>query len=351
MTATGTWPRTITLFTALGFSACTLGPIPNPLTIGGGPIHLDAHPKPGNSLIERNGQAVVLLLKEVIDARKDAPTKKVGDIRATVIDMASTELKLDQSVSSSVSAALIGQLEADGFRVVLDPSMPHDFEVETVQKDFRLDIVDQDELNITADITLRSKNKDILWAGSVTEQSKRFSGVYGDSRASIVSYFNRGLNNWTVKASTSIRDSLFKAYPQTLTASARKAPAILVLDGVKTVTEVKPQEGAAVAATLAPSAPAVITNLAPIATPTTTITPTKAPINAPSNKGVFSITTTPSKAKVYIDDVYYGVSPLTLELDPGVAVCRFQLGGHKTMTEKVSIRAGQTTELEVNFNK
>ncbi len=335
-----TLPRTIILLTALGLSACTLGPIPNPLTIGGGPIHLDALPKPGNSLIERNGETVVLLLKEVIDARKEAPAQKVGDIRATVIDMASTELKLDQSISTSVFAALKGQLEADGFRIVRDAAMPYDFEVEAVQKDFRLDIVDQDELNIAADITLRAKNRDILWAGIVTEQSKRFSGVYGDSRASIVSYFNRGLNNWTIKASTSIRDSLFKAYPQTLTASERKRPAILALDGVKTVTEVKPQEVVRVQPTAAP----VIANV-PSAAPITT------PVAAPSkHKGVFTLTTTPSKAKVYIDGIYYGVSPLNLDLEPGVAVCRFELKGRKTVTEKVSIRAGQTTELDVNFD-
>jgi hypothetical protein len=63
------------------------------------------------------------------------------------------------------------------------------------------------------------------------------------------------------------------------------------------------------------------------------------------------VSTVPSKAKVYGDDVYYGTSPLKLELDPGVTVFHFKLDGYKTVTQKVSIRRGATTELEVKFEK
>ena len=53
----------------------------------------------------------------------------------------------------------------------------------------------------------------------------------------------------------------------------------------------------------------------------------------------------------YVDDVYYGTSPLRLEFDPGVKLFHFELPGYKTVAEKVSIRSGETTELEVHFEK
>ena len=82
--------------------------------------------------------------------------------------------------------------------------------------------------------------------------------------------------------------------------------------------------------------------VAPPAAPATVAGVSAAPVAqlaalaAPSAKGIFSVTTVPSKAKVYGDDVYYGTSPLKLELDPGVTVFHFKLDGYKTATQKVS---------------
>ena len=75
------------------------------------------------------------------------------------------------------------------------------------------------------------------------------------------------------------------------------------------------------------------------------------PLAPASAKGTFSLTTVPSRARVYGDDVYYGTSPLKLELDPGVTVFRFKLDGYKTVTQKVSIRRGETTELDIKLEK
>jgi hypothetical protein len=347
------WRFGIGALAALALSACVqLGSIPNPFSMGSGTIHLDSHAIQSNSLVQRNGQPVVLLLGEVADGRKGAPARKVGDIRSTVIDMASTALVLDQNVSAQVFNALKDQLAADGFRTVSDPHAPHDIEVDTVAKDFRLDIVDRDELNIDVDMILRdAKTGDVLWAGSVAEKSSRFAGVSGNSRASIVSYFNKGLDAWAIKASANVRDSLFRSYPQTMTTSELKELVPPHLNGVTTLQEVKPQEAVAKTPAATPSIATPAIEAAP-ATPAVAPPATVAAIvAAPSSRGIFSVTTTPSKAKVYVDDVYYGTSPLKLELDPGVTLFRFKLEGYKTVTQKVSIRRGETTELEVKFEK
>ena len=347
------WGFRIGALAALALSACVqLGSIPNPFSMRSGTIHLDSHAVQSNSLVLRNEQPVVLLLGEVADGRKGAPARKVGDIRSTVIDMASSELVLDQNVSAQVFNALKDQLAADGFRTVSDPHAPHDIEVDTVAKDFRLDIVDRDELNIDVDMILRdAKTGDALWAGSVAEKSSRFAGVSGNSRASIVSYFNKGLNAWAIKASATVRDSLFRSYPQTMTTSVPKELVPPHLDGVTTLQEAKPQEAVAKTPAAAPSIATPAIEAAPATPAVAPPAPAAAILAAPSNKGIFSVTTAPSKAKVYVDDVYYGTSPLKLELDPGVTVFRFKLEGYKTVTQKVSIRRGETTELEVKFEK
>jgi PEGA domain len=347
------WGFGIGALAALALSACAqMGSIPNPFSTRSGTIHLDSHATQNNSLVERNGRPVVLVLGEVTDGREGAPARKVGDIRSTIIDIASSTLVLDQNVSTQIFNALKDQLAADGFRTVSDPHAPHDIEVDTVAKDFRLDIVDRDELNIDVDMILRdAKTGDVLWAGSVAEKSSRFAGVSGNSRASIVSYFNKGLNAWAIKASANIRDSLFSSFPQTITITARKELVPTHLDGVTTLQEVKPHEAVAKTPAAAPSISAPTIEAAP-ATPAVAPPATVAAIAAaPSAKGIFSVTTVPSKAKVYGDDVYYGTSPLKLELDPGVTLFRFKLEGYKTVTEKVSIRRGETTELEVKFEK
>lgn len=60
---------------------------------------------------------------------------------------------------------------------------------------------------------------------------------------------------------------------------------------------------------------------------------------------------TPARTKVYIDQVYYGLSPLKVELPPGIVQVRLVLDGFRPVTEKVSVRKGDTTELEVSLEK
>lgn len=333
--AAGKWSLPVVALSALTLSSCgEMGSIPNPLGMGSGNIHVEAHSKTGDSAILRAGQPVVLLLGDVADARPAAPSRKVGDIRSTVIDMADTSLTLDRDVATAVSAALRDQLAADGFSISSDRNAAHDFEVDAKVGDFRLDIVNQDKLNIAVNVTLRdAKSGDVLWAGTVAESGHRFAGVAGNSRASIVAYFDRGLSAWAAKASANVRSALLKSYPQTMVNGARRESAPAQVTGVTTLQAATPREAAAAA--VPPSAPTLTLPTAP----------------APNASGTFSLVTVPAHAKVYIDDVYYGTSPIKLALPPGVVPFRFQLDGFKTIVQKVSIRPGETTELQVSFEK
>jgi hypothetical protein len=360
------WRFGIGALATLAFSACAgHSSLPNPFREWKGNVHLESHPVQSKTVVERNGQPVVLLVGEVADQRTEAPSRKVGKIGSTVMFVVADSLTLDQNVSTVIFSALNNQLAADGFRTVSDPNAPHDIVVDSVAKDFQLDIVDQDDLNIDVDMTLRdAKSGDVLWAGSVAEKSSRFAGVSGDTGESIVRYFDRGLNAWAVKASVIVRDSLLKSYPQTMALVERKGLPPPHPVGVTAMQEATPREAAkipaatpsiaAAAMAAVPAAPAIAAApgapAAPPALAAVPAAPAASPVAA-SGKGIFYVSTVPSKAKVYGDDIYYGTSPLKLELDPGVTVFHFKLDGYKTVTEKVSIRRGETTELDVKFEK
>jgi hypothetical protein len=63
--------------------------------------------------------------------------------------------------------------------------------------------------------------------------------------------------------------------------------------------------------------------------------------------GTLIVTTTPDRAKVYVDGVYFGLSPLHVEMTPGVRSVIAKSEGYHPASEKVSIRKGDSTELEL----
>jgi hypothetical protein len=73
--------------------------------------------------------------------------------------------------------------------------------------------------------------------------------------------------------------------------------------------------------------------------------------HASDTAGLLLVNTSPSRAKVYLDGVYYGMSPLRLEMEPGVHAISVKLEGYKMVTEKVSVRKGDNTEMELNLER
>jgi hypothetical protein len=65
--------------------------------------------------------------------------------------------------------------------------------------------------------------------------------------------------------------------------------------------------------------------------------------------GYVSVHSSPARVKVYVDDVYYGVTPIKLELPTGVAQLGFKLDGYRPAAEKVAVRRGEVTDLEVKL--
>ncbi|MBI4754428.1 MAG: PEGA domain-containing protein [Betaproteobacteria bacterium] len=305
--------------------------MPNPMALVGGSsaLHAEVPVRPAATPLSRAGQPIVLRVADYTDARPNAPSRKIGDIRATVANMHGTELALDQDIPAVLGTAVRSQLSADGFRLVSRAGEAHDFEVGGVVKTLQLNIAERDALAVATEVTVRSgKTGEVLWSGLVTEKSDRFAGVNGNTRASITEYLGEGLAEVAVKTSASIAEGLAKSYPRSVSATAPRN--VSAVPGVTVLQAPASRES-----------PAATAGVAAVAE--------RAPGSAAA--GHFSVTTSPSRAKVYLDDVYYGLTPLKISLDPGVHRFTFKLDGHKTATEKVSVRPGETTELELKFER
>lgn len=71
----------------------------------------------------------------------------------------------------------------------------------------------------------------------------------------------------------------------------------------------------------------------------------------PSGNGRLIVSTTPGGSNIYIDGVYYGTSPLVLELSPGVHLLKVQLKGYLTIREKVGILLQKVTTWKRQLDK
>lgn len=284
-------------------------------------LHVEPSVHSGARPLHRTGQPLRARVADFTDARRNSGSRKVGSIRATIRDMHGTELLLDRNVESLLTDVTRAQLAADGI-VLVAPGSEADFTVDGVVKSFSLEVAGRDERSIAAEITLRdAKNGSVIWAGLIADQDDRYAGVTGNSRATIVAYLEEGVASYATRLSAAMREGLLKIYP----------------DSVESTTVARQS-----------ALPGVTTLQAPVpASPSVTA----APVKPSAAVGHFSVQTTPPRARVYVGDVYYGMAPLRLELPAGVATFSFKLNGYRSVTEKVSIRPGETTELELTLDK
>ena len=63
----------------------------------------------------------------------------------------------------------------------------------------------------------------------------------------------------------------------------------------------------------------------------------------PADKGRIDVVSMPSGAKVYLDGIYYGVTPLALDTVPGVHLLKVEKDGFETGRDKIGVLAGKVT--------
>jgi uncharacterized lipoprotein YajG len=238
------------------------------------------------------------------DARtgENKGSRTIGKIATTVADMSSGSLTLERDVAGLVTEAFEREFSVAGYTVKKDNT---DFVLSGEVREFRLDVGSRDEITIVLDakLTERETGK-VLWSGTLAEKNSRYAGVMGNSRTTISRYITASLGSAVKKA----------------------------LDG----------------------SVLVIANTKAAYRPADTSAPKDektAPATLKAGTGRLVITTEPARSKVYINGVYWGLTPFSADMEPGVYELSVKQKGFRESTEKVSVRTGQMTELEVTMEK
>lgn len=260
-----------------------------------GPLNVRYEPKPDASLKLVEPVSVHVA---AFEDRRGADPRDLGSISAPVADMNGNRLVISEDAASLVTRAFVRELADAGYKIA-PKKEEADFTAAGEVRSLAYSIESRDEYDIELAFTIaESETGRTVWSGVESEKGSKFAGVLGNSRGTISASLTDGL-------SKVIRKALSKTNPLIRNTRASYAPA-------KEVPK----------------------NAAP-----------------PEGAGRLVIQSSPTRAKVYMGDVYYGMTPLSLDLGPGVYEISLKHRGYKSSGEKVSVRQGQFTEIEMELEK
>ena len=278
----------------------------------------------GNNSAPALKNAATLRISQYIDQRQVGNPRFLGKIEHRVAGVSGNELILEHDVAVIATTAFNKRFDSEGFQI-LDGADANNalFEVSGVIKELVLNVKNRDEISISIETTLKdAATGNVVWSGLVSEKNDRFAGVSGNSIEDLDDYLNRGLHTVSGKTVEAISTSLMAARPELFNLT----PGTKAIKGV--AVYVAPPTSLPTAATLSAT-----------------------PVQVNVSLGMLSVNTNPTRAKVYLDGIYFGLSPLRSEIEPGIHEVVVQLKDYKTVTEKVSVRKGDNTELELSLER
>lgn len=260
------------------------------------------------------------------DKRVGINAKKVADISTNVIGVHSSELSLDEDIATFVTNAIKDQFNFSGYKAQVVSGLTFN---KALSKDdlsatptetnlvvsgeinrFHLNVAGRDKIEIELATTIYDrKSGKVVWSGKTIEETDRYAGTTGNTIKTLTKYINKSMNSAIKKLMKDSEPSIMRLAMGT-SASAPYSE----LSGQGQVQAIQRESEAA-------------------------------------QTGALKITSKPADAKFYINDTYYGKTPLTIELKTGTYEVSLKLKGFKEEKEKVAIRTGITTELEVLFGE
>ena len=273
--------------------------------------------------------AAVLRIRPYTDERAEKNPRLLGELKTRVFGLEGNELVVDHDVASIATASLRKQFQKAGFPVLEDGSTQASvFELSGVVKTLTLNSRDRDDITIAIETSVTDvATGKVIWSALVSEKNNRFAGVSGDTKADLVDYLNREMRIASDKTVDAVNTLLMATYPALFN----------LIPGTKTISGVTVLS--APSAAVVPAAEAALVAAPPAYTP-----------HASATMGLLVLSSKPSRAKVYLDGVYYGMTPLRAESEPGVHSVEVKLEGYKTASEKVSVRRSDDTELELTLD-
>jgi hypothetical protein len=261
------------------------------------------------------------------DERKVGDMRKVGVAKVRVVGLSGTEIRLDRDVTEVVADSVSKRLEDAGFRVLERNDKSALFELSGAVKELSFDAWERDYVSISVLTTLKeTASGKVVWSGEVAQKKDRFAGVSGNDKKDIADYLQRELGVVSGKTVEAISASLMASRSDlfNLTPGTKAIPGVTVFvtpDGASQIRDLPDRTSTSM---LKPMSPA---------------------------PGLLLVRTEPARAKVYIDGVYFGLSPLNIESSAGIRTVQVKLKGYRTASEKVAVRVGATTELEFQLEK
>lgn len=303
---------------------------------GGGGNTIDVKEHKSSSSASLLKYAAGIRITHYQDDRKTGNPRKIGTGGGNVAGMNSDDIILDQDAATMVASAMKSRLDEAGFQISDAERGNAQFELSGVIKELTYNVKLRDEISIAVETTLKDiSTGKVIWSAIVTEKTDRFAGVSGDNKDDIANVLRKELGIVAQKTTDAVSATLMVVHPElfNLTPGTRAIPGVTVL----------------VAPTVEhPAAPAQMAPATGYAAPQsyTTYTP-----HASDSKGLLLVNTNPARAKVFLDSVYFGLSPLRLELDPGVHTISVKLTGYKMVAEKISVRKGDSTEMDLDLEQ
>lgn len=286
---------------------------------GNGTISIKESAAQGSGAPAVKYAATIRLLPYVDERNMDNP-RKIGTGGENIYGLHAPEGKdilLDRDVAAVVTSAMKKRLEDAGYQVV--ESGNANFEMGGTVKELTYNVKARDEVAISVATMLKeSGTGKMLWSGIVEEKKDRFAGISGNDISDVAEFLKKELGVVTQKTSDAISSILMAQRPElfSLIPGTRPVNGVTVLSAPGAASSVPPAQ--------------------PLASPA---------------QGVLTVSTTPARAEIYVGDIYYGRSPLRLEMEPGILVVTAKLGGYKKATEKVSVRKGETTEVALKLKR
>lgn len=265
-----------------------------------------------------------------VDGRNVGNSRKIGIHEEPVFGLSGKDIFLDRDVTDVVADFLSKRLDDKGIQVLGKDDANALFELSGVVKELRYDVKARDYVQIRLDTTLKEVvTGKVIWAGEVEEKADRFAGVSGNTKGDIADYLKQEIDVVTGKTAEAVNSVLMATRPELFNLT----PGTKVIPGVKVLVT-----------------PGVVLSPVPeVPAPAMPVANDK--LQDSSANGMLIVNTTPDRAKVYVDGIYFGMSPLRAEADPGVHKLEVRIKGYKTASEKVSVRKGESTELEITLER
>jgi len=273
------------------------------------------------------------------DARKTDNPHKIGTGGRNVSGMMGDDITVDQDVGAIVTSAIKKHFDDAGYQITSADTGNADFELSGVVKNLTYNVTSRDEVSIIVESTLKdAKTGKIIWSGVVVEKNSRFAGISGSDKSDVANYLKRELGVVATKTADAISAVLMAVHPEmfNLTPGTHPIPGVTVL--------VAPTAAAPAAARSGQYGQAYPSG-------SMAVPPPAVKARATATQGLLLVNSNPQRAKVYVDDVYYGLSPLRVAMAPGIHVVSVKLDGYRMVTEKVSVRKGDNTEVELNLGR